>query len=144
MRIQGGTGNSERGSAVVEASLTLMLFVVLLFSIFDFGFALFLHQTFVHQARAGARYGAVCVAGPAACTTAEIKNMVLYNRTSGAGKGVLGLEPAAVQVARAGTAGLPDDRIVVTISGYSFITLTPGWAGSHTGIPITVAMPVEH
>jgi Flp pilus assembly protein TadG len=135
---------SEKGAAIVEASLTLMLFLVLLFSIFDFGFALFLHQTFVHQARSGARYGAACVAGPVTCSTADIKKMVLYGRTTGSGNGLLGLSPGAVDVQRTGTAGRPDDRIIVTISGYSFVTITPGWAGSHTGVPITVSMPVEN
>ena len=138
------TTRRDRGSAMIEATLTLMLFLVLLFSIFDFGFTLFLHQTFVHQARSAARYGAVCLAGPVTCTTDDIKNMVLYNRTTGSGNGIMGLSPAAVTVTREGSPGLQDDRIVVEIAGYSFFAITPGWAGSHTGQPIRVSIPVEN
>ncbi len=138
------SGKRERGSVIVEASLTLMLFLVLLFSLFDFGFTMFLHQTFVHQARSGARYGAVCLAGPVSCSTTDIKNVVLYNQPTGSGNGIMGLSPGSVQVTRAGTPGLPDDRVLVEIKGYSFVTITPGWAGPHTGNPISISMPVEH
>jgi Flp pilus assembly protein TadG len=133
----------ERGAAMVEAALTLSLFLVLTLSLFDFGFSLFLHQTFVQQARAGARYGAICLSDPATCTTNDIRNMVVYNSTTGSGNGMMGLSPSSVRVDRKGARGGPDDRVVVTISGYSFFTLTPGWAGSHAGKPIVVTMPVE-
>lgn len=133
-------GKREQGQALIEATLTLMLFLVLLFSLFDFGFSLFLHQTFVHQARTGARYGAVYSPND----LAAIRNVVLYGKTTGSGNGVMGLQPTAVQVTRVGTPGGVDDRIVVRISGYTFTFITPGWAGSHTGKPITVTMPVEN
>jgi hypothetical protein len=129
----------ERGSVIVEATLTLLLFLTMVFSLFDFGFSLFLHQTFVSQARMGARYGAI---NPGDMTA--VKNMVLYNSTSGSGNGVMGLSPSAVAVTRAGTAGGPDDRITVVISGYTFTFLTPGWSGQKTGKPITVSIPVEN
>jgi len=132
-------GKRERGSAIVEATLTLMLFLVFVFSLFDFGFSLFLHQTFVHQARTAARYGAI---NPG--NTTAIKNMVLYDKTTGNGNGVLGLPPASVQVTRTGTVGGLDDMVVIAISGYTFTFITPGWAGHHTGKPITVSIPVEN
>jgi hypothetical protein len=135
-----GNCKREQGSVMIEATLTLMLFLVILFSIFDFGFSLFLHQTFVHQARTGARYGAVNNPND----VVAIKNMVLHNQTTGSGNGFMGLSPDAVQVTRLGTPGRPDDRIVVTISGYTFVTIAPGWAGRHTGEPITVSMRVEN
>lgn len=129
----------ERGSVVVEASMTLVIFVTLVFSLFDFGFSLFLHEAYLNQARQGARYGAV---NPSDLTA--IKNVVLYNQTSGSGTGVLGLSPTSVTVARNGTAGATDDRIQVTISGYTFTFVTPGWAGNKTGQPISVTLPVEN
>jgi hypothetical protein len=73
-----------------------------------------------------------------------IKNIVLYNSTTGSGNGVMGLSPSSVSVTRPGTAGGTDDRIAVTISGYSFVSLTPGYAGRKTGKPITVTIPVEN
>jgi hypothetical protein len=33
---------------------------------------------------------------------------------------------------------------MVTISGYQYTVITPGWAGSHNGKPITVSIPVEN
>ena len=119
--------------------MTLAIFLVMVFSLFDFGFSLFLHEAYLHQARMGARYGAVNPSDLGA-----IKNVVLYNQATGSGTGILGLAPAAVTVARNGTAGGKDDRIVVTISGYTFTLITPGWSGNRTGRPISVTLPVEN
>lgn len=129
----------KRGNAIIEATLTLSLFLTILFSLYDFGWVLFFHQTLVHQARTGARYAAV---NPGSLTSA--KNMVLYNQTSGSGSGMLGLQPSNVSVTRDGTAGATDDRITVTISGYQYTMITLGWAGSYNGKPITVCIPVEN
>lgn len=129
----------QQGQAMIEASLVLMLFLCTLWALFDFGFALFIHQTFVHEARTGARYGAI---NPGDLTV--IKNMVLYAKTSGTGNGFMGLAPSSVSVVRDGTAGGPDDRIVVTVSGYNFPLITPGFAGTKTGKPIVVTIPVEN
>jgi Flp pilus assembly protein TadG len=130
---------SQRGNAIIEATLTLSLFLTVLFSIYDFGWVLFFHQTLVHQARTGARYAAV---NPASLTSA--KNIVLYNQTSGSGNGILGIDPSTVSVTRSGTAGAIDDRVIVTISGYQYNVITLGWAGTYNGKTITVSMPVEN
>jgi Flp pilus assembly protein TadG len=132
--------NGQRGNAIVEASLTLTLFLTLLFSIYDFGWVLFFHQTLVHQARVGARYAAV---NPTSLTAA--KYMVLYNQTTDVGGGgILGVSPSDVAVTRNGTAGAIDDRITVTISGYQYNLITLGWAGTYNGKTITVSIPVEN
>ena len=44
------TRAGQRGNALIEAALTLSLFLTLLFSLYDFGWILFFHQTLVHQA----------------------------------------------------------------------------------------------
>ena len=131
--------NSQRGNAIIEATLTLSLFLTVLFSIYDFGWVLFFHQTLVSQARTGARYAAV---NPTSLTSA--KNMVLYGQTTGSGPGILGIPPAAVSVTRNGTAGATDDRITVTISGYQYTLITLGWAGTYNGKTITLSIPVEN
>jgi Flp pilus assembly protein TadG len=131
---------SQRGNAIIEATLTLSLFLTVLFSIYDFGWVLFFHQTLVHQARTGARYAAI---NPASLASA--KNIVLYNQTSNVGgAGILGIDPSTVSVNRNGTAGATDDRITVTISGYQYNLITLGWAGTYNGKTITVSMPVEN
>ena len=128
----------QRGSALIEATLTLTLFLTFLFSLFDFGWVMFYHQTLVHQARTGARYGAV---NPGDLTA--VQNMVLYNQTTGSGSGILGLQASNVSVGRS-AAGTTNDRINVTVSGYKYVLITFGWAGSYTGKPITVTIPVEN
>src|SRR5579863_5091194 len=115
---------NQRGNAIVEAALTLSLFLTILFSIYDFGWVLFFHQTLVAQARSGARFAAI---NPTSLTAA--KYIVLYNQTSNVGgAGILGVDPSDVSVTRDGTAGAIDDRITVTISGYQYQLITLGWA----------------
>ena len=132
------TRSRRRGSAMIEATLTLSLFLTVLFSLYDFGWVLFFHQTLVHQARTAARYGAV---NPSDLTA--IKNVALYNSTSGSGTGLFGLEPANVNVSRNGQ-GTTSDRITVTISGYQYTLITMGWAGAYDGKTIEVTIPVEN
>lgn len=129
----------QRGNAMLEASMTLFVFSTMLFSVYDFSWELFFHQTLVSQARAGARYGAV---NPG--STTAIQNMVLYNGTTGSGSGVLGLTSSNVTVSRAGTAGGTDDHIVVTITGYHYTLITFAFAGSHPGQDIIASAPVEN
>jgi len=130
----------RRGNAIIEASLTLTLFLTILFSIYDFGWVLFFHQTLVAQARSGARFAAI---NPTSLASA--KNIVLYNQTANVGGvGILGIAPAAVTVTRDGTVGAIDDRITVTISGYQYQLITLGWAGTYNGKTIIVSIPVEN
>jgi hypothetical protein len=129
----------RRGQALIEATLTLSLFLTFLFSLYDFGWTLFYHQTLIHQARTGARYAAV---NPGSLDAA--KNLVLYNQTTAGTNGIFGLQPSNVTVTRLGTAGGVDDRINVSISGYQFVWITFGWAGTHGGKPIAVNIPVEN
>jgi Flp pilus assembly protein TadG len=128
----------RRGSAMIEATLTLSLFLTVLFSLYDFGWVLFFEQTLVHQARTAARYGAV---NPGNLTT--IQNVAVYSATTGSGTGLFGLEPANVLVSRSGQ-GTTADRITVTITGYQYTVITMGWAGSYNGKDITVSIPVEN
>ncbi len=129
--------NTSKGAAVVEASLTLTLFLLILFSLFDFGYTLFLHQTIVHRVRAAARYGAIY---PGDLNT--VKNYVVYNQPTGSGPGMFGLEPSNVAVTRTGL-GTTADRINLTVSNYRFTFVTFGYAGPKTGKPIMVSIPVE-
>jgi len=69
--------------------------------------------------------------------------MVLYNQTTGSGSGLLGLQASNVSVTRSGQ-GTTEDSITVTIAGYQFNFVTPGWAGTFTGRSITVCIPVEN
>ena len=131
---------AQRGNALVEASLTLSLFLTAIFSLYDFGWELFVHQTIVHQARTAARYGAV---NPGDLTA--IQNMAIWGQTTPgtAASAIMGLQPANIAVSRTAQ-GTSSDTITVTISGYTYVLITLGWAGTHTGYPITVDIPVEN
>ena len=131
---------NQRGNALVEATLTLTIFLTLIFSLYDFGWVLFFHQTLVHQARTAARYGAVNPGDLGA-----IQNMAVWGQpTQGAAAAaILGLQPSNVLVTR-NNPGAGSDSISVTISGYQYTMITFGWAGAHTGKPITVNIPVEN
>jgi hypothetical protein len=131
----------RRGSSLIEASLVLLVFLTLLFSIFDFGFVLFEHHTLLHQARTAARYGAI---QPDDLTA--VRNIVLYGNTSAPRNnppGVFGLETSMVKAARVDD-WTSEDRIVITVSGYHYTLITPFMAGKFTGRPITVSAPVEN
>ena len=128
--------NTRKGTALVEATLTLGLYIAIVFTLFDFGFVLYLHQTLSNSAETAARYGAV---NPT--DTNGIVNYVLYHQASSSeGTGQFGLTASNVVVNRIGQ-GTSADRITVTITGFHYPAIWP--AGTNTGKDITVSIPVE-
>jgi Flp pilus assembly protein TadG len=126
----------QRGATAVEASLTLTVFLLTIFTLFDLGYVMYVHQTLAERARAAARYGSL---NPT--DTTGMKNVALYYDTSGSGAGVLGLTTSNVTAVRSGV-GTTADRVTVTIQNYPFMAVWPG--RSQTGLPIVVTMPVEN
>jgi len=130
----------SKGSAIIETSLIFIAFAAIMIGIFDFSQFLFVHSALVERARFAARWGAIN--NPTDSTS--ITNMVLYNQSSSPSSGTAGyfnLTSSNVSVTTPGS-GSNDYRLVVTISGYSYLMLSPWVAGSHTGVPITVAVPL--
>lgn len=137
---RGGARRRQKGSVLVESALTLLLFFSLFIAICDFGQFMFLHQTLVERVRAALRYGSV---NPYDATA--IQNMVLYGQPqqpSGATP-VFQLTPSMVAVTRQ-DAGTSDDRIIVTVSNYSFDLFTPLIASRVQGIPISNSLTYEY
>lgn len=128
----------SKGAAMIESTLVLTLYLVMVFSIFDFGYVMFLHSTLVNRARAAARYGAL---NPS--DTAGIENYVLYGTSSGTGAGLFGLTASNVNASRSGS-GTTADRITVTVTQYPFSFVTPWHAANNKGKDITVVIPVEN
>jgi hypothetical protein len=152
---------SERGSALVEASLIFLLGTGLLFGSFDIAQMLFMHQTVVDRTRTAARYGSVNEFDADA-----IRNLVLYNSTTAgdSGTGLFGMTSSNVTVTRYGANTL-EDRLDVRVSGYTFplfsAALVNGYASAsgnngsqngndsvpavwHTGLSTHVSVPYEY
>ena len=123
------------GSAILEAALTIGLYGAIVFSIFDYGFVLWMHQSIANRVSAAARYGAL---NPTDNT--GMQNYVLYNQPSGSGAGLFGITSANVTATRVAS-GTSADRVVVTVTGFHYPMIAPGLAG--TAKPITVISPVE-
>ncbi len=138
---------SRRGAAVIEATLTLMLFLLLTFSLFDFGYMLYFHHTLMQQARAAARYGILLDAATEENRT-RIRNYFLFNdpdNTAGYTTGILGLTSGNVDVDFAPkSAAEPVSRLVLTIRGYQYGLITFDYAGLHEGQTIVATFPMEY
>lgn len=128
----------QRGSTLVESSVILLLFLVLVTGVLDFGQVLFFHHFLTDRVRSGARYAAVTNADATA-----VQNLVAYNTSSpGPGAtGLFGLQPGMVQVTRY-DAGTATDRIEVKISTFRLWFLSPWLARSFTP-SFRAVMPVE-
>ena len=126
----------EAGAAVVEATLTLALFLAIVFSLVDAGYIMFLHQTLASRAEIAARYGAL---NPT--DTTGMTNMILYNSVTGSGTGMFGLTSSNVTANRSGS-GTSADRVTITIANYHYPAISLLMSGN--GQPITVSIPVEN
>ena len=84
-------------------------FLLTIFTLFDLGYVMYVHQTLAERARAAARYGSL---NPT--DTTGMKNIAIYYETTGSGAGVLGLTTSNVTAVRSG-ADTTADRVTVTI-----------------------------
>jgi Flp pilus assembly protein TadG len=123
------------GSSLVETALTLGLYTSIVFSIFDFGYVMYMHQTVAGRVEAATRYGAL---NPT--DTTGMQNYVLYNASTGSGTGLYGITTSNVTATRTGS-GTTADRITVTVTGFHYPMIAPGFAG--TAKPISTTLPVE-
>ena len=131
---------NSKGSVMVETAIIFVAFVFMLVGIFDFGQFLFVHQALVERARYAARWGAV----NDPTDTTSITNMVLYNQSTTPQTGTptyFNLSSSNVSVTNPGS-GTNDYRLTIQISGYSYLVLSPYIAGTYTGIPVTVSVPL--
>ena len=133
-------GQNQRGQSMVEATLVLLVFFMLLLGVIDCGQVLFAHQSLVERVRSAVRWGAVHQwnGGDA------IVNLVLYNQTGGpAGNPptFLGLRPENVVVRhQAATPERPDDETLgVTIVNFKSQFFSP-WFSQAVISPRTVSI----
>ena len=67
----------QRGQGLVEFALFVPLFLVLLFAMLDFGFALYTNLTIEYASREGARVGAALASGNASLPCADVDKHVM-------------------------------------------------------------------
>ena len=132
--------SSRKGQALVEAALSILVFLCMLLGILDFGLYLYFEQSLVERTRAAARYA---VLDPT--QTGKIKNMAIYN-TPTPGDGAQPLLSALTSEMISITSfdlGSPEGRVRVTISNYPINFVTPGLAGAFKAKPVVVTYPSE-
>jgi Flp pilus assembly protein TadG len=143
------SGNRERGQAMVEVALLLVVLLAALIGIMDWSWTMFTHESLVSRASMAARWGAVH-----SYSSSAVQDMVLYGVTPCAGcTAAFGLSASNVNVSLVPiNYTAPDDngvnittcQIVVTISGYTVNHFTPVLTSSISGRPITASYVYEN
>jgi Flp pilus assembly protein TadG len=115
---------NEKGQAMLESALIMMIFLPIVIGIMDFGQFLYFHQSLTERARVAARYGAVTT-----FDTTKITNMAIYNTPDGSQNGVnkallpyLNTTAGAdgVVTATLTDSGTDDARVRVTITNFPY------------------------
>jgi len=108
----------DRGVAVLEAALTLMLFLTLVFGIVGMGWAVYVYNQVSELAREGTRYAIVHgAASQTPATSTDIKNFVV-SRSSG-------LNPSGLTVTSTWTPNNYPGSVVKVQVQYSLSPLVP-------------------
>jgi len=140
--------SNQQGQALVEAGLTLFIFVAFLIGTLDFGQFLYFHQSLSERARAALRYGVINTVD-----RTGIQNVAVYNDPTGTVNGATAVLPnfstSMIDVCLPGDAGCADpsansdSRVTVTISGYQLATFNLFLPRSFTNRPIVASAPSE-
>jgi Flp pilus assembly protein TadG len=116
---------NQRGQAMVEAGLIMLIFLPVLIGIMDFGQFLYLHLSLTERTRAAAHYGAITTFTDGS----DIANVAIYNDPAGSANGATPLLPNlqgadstknGYVTATLTGAGTDDARIRVTITNYPY------------------------
>jgi Flp pilus assembly protein TadG len=122
---------NQRGQALVESGLVMLLFLPVLIGIMDFGQFLYLHLTLTERTRAAAHYGAITTFTDGS----DIANVAIYNDPAGAANGAIPLLPnlqttdagkdgyvsaTCTSCATSTSPGTDDARIRVTVTSYPY------------------------
>jgi Flp pilus assembly protein TadG len=125
--------HSERGTAIVEFTITAAFFLMMIMAIISGGHLFFTHNALVESTRRGARYAAM-LAKPAtgACvnnstTVDPVKNMVLYGTpTAGTTPLVNNLTASNITVCYSNDFGVAQGTVSVKIENYNYTFAVAG------------------
>jgi hypothetical protein len=129
----------------VEGALVLLTVVSMILFVFDMGRMLLTQQFIAERTRVTARMAAVNN-----WNSTAVANYLCYNVTTTPElvggvlpSGFLGLVPSKVSYTTLGTAGAPDYRLKVTVSGVSVLTWIPYMSNNFTAAPVTATVPAQ-
>jgi len=139
MRVRSG----ERGSALIEAALTLPLLLLVSVGIFEFGRVFQTWQVLTNAAREGARI-AVLPGAASGDVQARVRQYLQDGQLGGYSSATINVDRAATIAVGAGTASAS----VVTVNyPYDFMVLNPVArlvvSNSSLGTPITISVAAE-
>jgi len=131
----------QRGNAFVESAFVLVPLFAILFAITDFGFAIFLKNTFMHAVREGVRYAVTYSVQSGFGHDDSIKRTVQTN-AMGFLAGSANYDKIKVRYYNPTTfaevaENNPGNIVEVSVEGYSWGWLAPLWRSS-TPLNITV------
>jgi hypothetical protein len=116
----------------------IIVLLLMILAMMDFGQFLFFHQALTDRARVGARYA---IANTFDVTA--IKNVVLFSQPTDPGTpAMFGLTTSQVTVTRP-PAACAINRIEVQIAGFPIVFLSPFMTKSHTHRPIRAIRQAE-
>jgi Flp pilus assembly protein TadG len=124
---------SERGTAIVEFTITAAFFLMMIMAIISAGHLFFTHNALVESTRRGARYASLlakpntesCVNN--STTVDPVKNMVLYGTpTAGTTTLVNNLTAANVTVCYSSDYGVGQGTVSVKIENYNYTFAVAG------------------
>ena len=133
--------NGQRGAGMVETVLVLLTVMGMTIFIMDMGRILLVQQYTSERARVTVRQAVVNN-----WTATQAQNYLVYNSTTapnGGGAGYMGLLTSQVTYQTLGTAGTPDYRLQVKVSGVPALTWIPYISGTYTLAPIIATMPAQ-
>lgn len=113
--------SNERGATLVEYSIAVMVFMVAMFAVIEFGRAIWVHNALSDAARRGARYAAV----HSAADVAEVQNVVVYGDPAG------GSQPTVPNLSTTNVSvtysqfGLNKGTVSVSVTNYQFQFVIP-------------------
>lgn len=113
--------DQERGATLLEFAICATVFLTVMFTVIEFGRALWVHNALSDAARRGARYAVI----HNAASGDQVKNVVIYgNPDGGSTPLVSNLTPDKVNVTYSNF-GLSDGTATVSISNYQFVLILP-------------------
>jgi Flp pilus assembly protein TadG len=140
-----GSQQNQKGQAMLESALIMIIFLPIVIGIMDFGQFLYFHQSLTERVRVAARYGAVTT-----FDATKIVNMAIYNTPDGSQGGVnkallpylnATAETDGAVTATLSDSGTDDARVRVTITNFPYnFLIIPGGLKKRT---ITDTEPYE-